>query len=319
VAAPGPAELGAAAEAIATAGLAKTPLIPARTLSQSLGCEVRYKLECRQHTGSFKARGAVAAVARGPADDLVVTASAGNHGLGIAFACARLGRGAEIFVPRETDPAKVAALHRYGGAIVVRIVDGTYDDTEAAAREAAEGPGRRFVSSYNDVDVVAGQATVASEALEQWPEAEAVVVPVGGGGLLSGVALVCAQYGVAAWGVEPERSPAMSVALREGTITRIVEDASTAAQGLVGNLDSDSITFALVRDHAAGVLLASEDEILDAVARVQADDAIVIEPSAAAGIPRLGDVGASRIICVLTGGNVSRELHQQIVARRDRR
>ena len=319
MAAPGAPELAAAAEAIAAAGLAKTPLIPARTLSESLGREVRYKLECQQRTGSFKARGAVAAVARVPADDTVVTASAGNHGLGIAFACARLGRAAEILVPRETDPAKVAALHGYGGAIDVRVVDGDYDETEAAAREAADGPRRRFVSSYNDVDVVAGQATVATEALGQWPEAEAVVVPVGGGGLLSGVALVCAQYGVAAWGVEPERSPAMSAALREGTITRIVEYEPTAAQGLVGNLDPDSITFALVRDHAAGVLLASEDEILDAVARVHADDEIVIEPSAAAGIPRLGDVAASRIICVLTGGNVSPERHQEIVASRGRR
>lgn len=319
MAAPGARELAAAAEATAAAGLAKTPLIPARALSESLGREVRYKLECQQRTGSFKARGAVAAVARVPADDTVVTASAGNHGLGIAFACARLGRTAEILVPRATDPAKVAALRGYGGSIVVRIVDGGYDDTEVAAREAAEGPRRRFVSSYNDVDVVAGQATVATEALGQWPEAEAVVVPVGGGGLLSGVALVCAQYGVAAWGVEPERSPAMSVALREGTITRIVEDEPTAAQGLVGNLDPDSITFVLVRDHAAGVLLASEDEILDAVARVHADDEIVIEPSAAAAIPRLGDVAASRIICVLTGGNVSRELHQEIVASRGRR
>jgi threonine dehydratase len=319
VAAPGPAELAAAAEAIAAAGLAKTPLIPAPALSESLGREVRYKLECQQRTGSFKARGAVAAVARVPADDTVVTASAGNHGLGIAFACTRLGRTAEIFVPRATDPAKVAALRGYGASIVMRVVDGGYDDTEMAAREAAEGPGRRFVSSYNDVDVVAGQATVATEALRQWPEAQAVVVPVGGGGLLSGVALACAQYDVAAWGVEPERSPAMSVALREGTITRIVEGAPTAAQGLVGNLDSDSITFALVRDHAAGVLLASEDEILDAVARVHEDDDIVIEPSAATAIPRLGDVAASRIICVLTGGNVSRELHQEIVARHGRR
>lgn len=319
MAAPGPAELAAAAEAIAAAGVRRTPLVRARALSRELGREVRFKLECVQRTGSFKVRGAVAAVATVPEDVTVVTASAGNHGLGVAFACARLGRAAEILVPRSTDPAKVDALEAYGGAISVRVVDGTYDDTETAAREVAAAPGRRFVSSYNDAQVVAGQSTVAAESLEQWPEAEAVVVPVGGGGLLAGVALACAGRGVAAWGVEPVRSPAMAVALREGAISRIAEEEPTAAQGLVGNLDADSLTFPLVRDHAAGVLLASEDEILDAVARVHADQGIVVEPSAAAAIPRLGDVGASRIVCVLTGANVSGDVHREIVATRGRR
>ena len=188
-----------------------------------------------------------------------------------------------------------------------------------AAREAAAAPGRVFVSSYNDPDVVAGQSTVAAEALGQWPEAEAVVVPVGGGGLLAGTALACAEHGAAAWGVEPDRSPAMTVSLREGAITRIVEEEPSAAQGLVGNLDADSITFPLVRDHAAGVLVASEEEILDAVARVYADHTIVVEPSGAAGIPRLADVrdaGAARIVCVLTGSNVSAGAHLRIVAAR---
>jgi threonine dehydratase len=121
---------------------------------------------------------------------------------------------------------------------------------------------------------------------------------------------------VAAWGVEPDRSPAMSVALREGAITSIAEDVPSAAQGLVGNLDKNSITFPLVRDHAAGVLLASEEEILDAVARVYAEEGFVVEPSAAAGIPRVGDVGAARIVCVLTGSNVSGAAHRKIVASR---
>ncbi len=309
----------AATKAVAAAEVLRTPLVPAPGLSEELGCEVRLKLECWQLTRSFKVRGAVVAVTRAPRDETVVTASAGNHGLGIAFACLRLGRAAEILVPRDTDPAKVAALEAFGGDIEVRVVDGTYDDTEVAARKAAAAPGRVYVSSYNDPDVVAGQSTVAAEALGQWPEAEAVVVPVGGGGLLAGTALACAEHGAAAWGVEPDRSPAMSVSLREGAITRIVEAVPSAAQGLVGNLDADSITFPLVRDHAAGVLLASEQEILAAVARVYEDHAIVVEPSAAAGLPRLADVrdaGASRIVCVLTGSNVSAGEHLRIVGER---
>jgi threonine dehydratase len=311
-------ERSEAAEAVAAAGLLRTPLLPSPGLSRQLGCEVRLKLECQQLTRSFKARGAVAAVARAPEADTVVTASAGNHGLGIAFACARLGRAAEILVPRDTDRAKVESLESFGGGIRARVLDATYDETEVAAREAAAAPGRVFISSYNDPHVVAGQSTVGSEALEQWAEADAVVVPVGGGGLLSGVALACADHPqpVAAWGVEPESSPAMSASLRAGEIVRIAEGEPSAAQGLVGNLDADSITFALVRDHAAGVLLTSEREILAALARVYADHAIVVEPSGGAAICALEgvrDSGAERIVCVLTGSNVAAATHFQIL------
>jgi threonine dehydratase len=210
------AERRAAPEALARARMLRTPLIVSESLSAEYGCEVRLKLECEQLTGSFKVRGAVAAVARVPHDATVVTASAGNHALGIAFACAALDRAAEIFIPRGTDAAKVEALEQFGTAIRTRIVDGSYDDTERAARAAAERPGTAFVSSYNDPLVVAGQSTVGAETLEQWPDAEAMIVPVGGGGLLSGVALACADRPapVAAWGVEPERSAAISASLQ---------------------------------------------------------------------------------------------------------
>ena len=199
-------------------------------------------------------------------------------------------------------------------------MDGSYDDTELAARQAAERPGTAFVSSYNDPLVVAGQSTVGAEALAQWPQADAVIVPVGGGGLLSGVALACADHGapVAAWGVEPESSPAMSASLENGRIVRIVESAPSAAQGLIGNLDPDSITFAFVREHSAGVIVASEEELLGAVARVYADHTIVVEPSGGAalcGLQRVSASGARRIICVLSGSNVAAASHFEIVSR----
>ncbi len=314
------AERAEAARAIARAGLLRTPLIHCPSLSAEYGCEVRLKLECRQLTGSFKARGAVAAVSRVPETETVVTASAGNHALGIAFACLSLGRAAEIFIPRGTDPAKVDNLERFGSEIRTQVVDGSYDDTELAARRTAERPGTAFISSYNDPLVIAGQSTVGAEALAQWPQADAVIVPVGGGGLLSGVALACADHPapVAAWGVEPELSPAMSASLENGRIVRIVESDTSAAQGLIGNLDADSITFALVRDHSAGVIVSAEDELLGAVARIYADHAIVVEPSGGAALCGLGRVsasGARRIICVLTGSNVAGASHSEIISR----
>ena len=312
-------ERRAAPDALARAGVLRTPLVVCESLSAEYGCEVRLKLECDQLTGSFKVRGAVAAVARVPQGQTVVTASAGNHALGIAFACSALERAAEIFIPRGTDPAKVDALERFGPAIRTRIVDGSYDDTERAARAAAERPATSFVSSYNDPLVVAGQSTVAAETLEQWPHADAMIVPVGGGGLLSGVALACTDRPrpVAAWGVEPERSAAMSASLREGRIVTIEEPVPSIAQGLVGNLDPDSITFAFVREHATGVLLSTEEQLLAAVARVYADHALVAEPSGAAalcGLDRVAASGAQRIVCVITGANVADANHAAIIA-----
>ena len=313
------AERVEAAKAVARAGLLRTPLIHSPSLSAEYGCEVRLKLECRQLTGSFKARGAVAAVSAVSETETVVTASAGNHALGVAFACLSLGRTAEIFVPRGTDPLKVDALEQFGSAIHTRVVDGSYDDTERAARYAAERPGTVFVSSYNDPLVIAGQATLGTEALSQWPEFDALIVPVGGGGLLSGVALACADHAlrVAAWGVEPQSSNAMSASLEQGRIVGISESTPSAAQGLVGNLDRDSITFALVRDYAAGVLVTSEESLLGAVARIYADHAIVVEPSGGAALCALEGViasGAQRIVCVVTGANVAAAAHQEIVS-----
>jgi threonine dehydratase len=315
------AERREAAAAVAAAGLLRTPLIAAPGLSRELGCEVRLKLECHQLTGSFKARGAVAAVAQVPATETVVTASAGNHGIGIAFACRQLGRRAQILVPSGTNPAKVDALERFGESVEVEVIDGSYDDTEVAARAAAEAPGTRFVSSYNDPMVVAGQSTVGSEIIEQWPEAEAIVVPVGGGGLLSGVALACAaaDRGVAAWGVEPEWSPTMTTSLTAGETVRVVEEHTSQAEGLVGNLDPDTITFGLVRDHATGVILASEDEILAGTARVYAEAATVVEVSAGAslrGLTAAAVGGAKRLVAVLSGANIAAANHFEIIAER---
>jgi threonine dehydratase len=253
-----------------------------------------------------------------PAEETVITASAGNHGIGIAFACIRFGRRGRILVPAATDPAKVEALRRFGGGVEVELVDGTYDDTEVAAREVAARPGNRFVSSYNDPLVVAGQATLGEEILRQWPEVEAIVVPVGGGGLLSGVALACADAGggVAAWGVEPEWSPTMTSSLAAGKAVRIVEEHTSEAQGLVGNLDRDTITFDLVREHAAGVVVAGEEEILRATARIYAELAAVVEVSAGAalcGLRAASDGGAERIVAVLSGANIGAARHFEII------
>jgi threonine dehydratase len=168
----------------------ETPTLPAGELSRRFGAPVVLKAENLQHTGSFKVRGASNKMARLSQSELaagVVTASAGNHGQAVAHAARRLGTHAQVFMPAEAPLAKVAAVRGYGGD--VRLVDGSYDEAEEAARAAAERDGRTMIPPFDDPDVIAGQGTVGLEIGRRAPRAKLVVVPVGGGGLASGVAI----------------------------------------------------------------------------------------------------------------------------------
>jgi len=282
--------------------------------------DVRLKLECFQRSGSFKVRGALAGLsccAGAPAG--VVTASAGNHGLGVAEAAVELGARVRIFAPASADAGKLARLRAYGDSVELVEVDGSYDDTERAARaDCAARPGSHYLSSYNDRGVVAGQATVALELLEQWPRPDAVVVPVGGGGLIGGIGLVVKALapGVRVVGVEPEGSAALGVSLRAGEVTAI-EDRGSSAEGLVGNLDPGSVTFELARRHVDLMLTVSEAAIRDAVRRLYETAGLVVEPAGAAAVAALGDPalhGARRVACLVTGRNVAAATHRALVA-----
>jgi threonine dehydratase len=303
-----------------------TPLEPAPRLAAP-GVDLRLKLECFQRTGSFKLRGALVATARhAPRGAVMVTASAGNHALGLADAATELGVAARIFVPASADPWKLARLQAHGRPVEVVLVDGSYDDTERAARAAVErAPGAVFVSSYNDPDVVAGQGTVALELLEAWPDLEAVVVPVGGGGLIGGmgVAIRALAPAVRIVGVEPARSPAMATSLHAGRVTAIPEASSSVAEGLVGNLDPGSITVPLAAHCVDEIVLVEEHEIEAATARLYREAGLVAEPSAAASIAALPHArslrGLQRVACVVTGRNVTAGRHGRIVASAARR
>jgi threonine dehydratase len=298
-----------------------TPLEEIPGLCAAPGHDIRLKLECFQRTGSFKIRGALAALAgRHGRDEIVITASAGNHALAMAAAASEIGVRARIHVPASADPAKLARLRRFGEPVEIVVVDGSYDDSERAARAAAAGTaGARFVSSYNDPDVIAGQGTIALELLEQWPEVEAVVVPVGGGGLISGVGL--AIKSAAPWvrvvGAEPAASCALARSLAAGRVVRIPEGGHSIADCLVGNLDPESITVPLARRYADEIVLVDEDDIRTAVKRLYEVVALVVEPSGAAALAALGSArslaGLQRIACVVTGRNVAAATHRAAI------
>ena len=311
VAPPTPAALDAAAAVIA-ARLAPTPLVPAPALAP----DAYLKLETLQPTGSFKVRGALAALAGAGPGARVVTASAGNHGLGVAWAAAALGVEAVVVVPETASPAKLAAL----ASLPIEVVrhGRGYDEAEAHALALA-AQGARYVSPYNDTDVIAGQASLGRELDAQLAGAPVrVVCALGGGGLGSGLGLWAAgRREATVVGVEAERSPAFTAALAAGAIAPI-EPGETLADGLGGNLEPGSATFPLVRDHVAAVVTVSETEIEEAIRFLARAHGVVAEGAgavAAAGVlagrvPR----GEGALVVVVSGRNIALERLARVLA-----
>ena len=295
-----------AAGAIVREHLAVTPAIPAPLL----GPDTWLKLESLQPTGSFKVRGALVAVTAALARDRrssIVTASAGNHGLGIAYAADRLGATATIVVPANASEAKLAAIERFAVALVRHGT--SYDEAEAHALALA-GAGASFVSPYNDPDVISGQGTIVAEVLEQVPDVATIVTPIGGGGLASGIGLAATTAGrrIRVVGVEAAQSPAWRSALDAGRPVPITAG-PTLADGLAGNFEPGSVTFDLVQRTIADVVTVSEDEIATAMRFLAREHGLIAEGSAAVGVAALLTERAARTegatVVIITGRNIA--------------
>ena len=246
------------------------------------------KLETLQPTGSFKVRGALAALTALPSGTKVVTASAGNHGLAVAWAAAQLGLDATVVVAETASPAKVAALRRLPATLVQHGPD--YD---AAERHALSLDGH-YVSPYNDREVIAGGGTLALELAD----AQTIVVPVGGGGLAAGVGLAARGRVI---GVVAEASPAMR------DYPAPVELRETLADGLAGNIEPGSVTVELCRRHLEAIVSVSEEEIAHAMRHLAAEYGIVAEGSGAAGVAAVLAGKAEADVTVVSGRNVTLE------------
>ncbi len=285
--------------------LLRTPLVSV----PSLGPDVLLKLETEQLTGSFKVRGAlsrIGAMAREEDARPIVTASAGNHGLGVAWAARRLGRTARVYVPAGAPLVKRAGIAALGAEIVVTDGPG-YDATERVARAAAEAEELVFVSPFDDPWVAAGNGgTVGLELFEALPEVARVVAPVGGGGLMAGLAAARRHLGRGAElvGVQSEASPAMHRSLAEGRAIEELPPATTLAEGLEGGVSST--TYALVRDAVSSVDLVAERDIAEAMRFARDTLGLTVEGSAATVLAwardRLPDGGTT--VLVITGRNV---------------
>ena len=260
-----------------------TPLRESAWLSSITGARVLLKLESTQLTNSFKIRGAMHAAFRLAQSDrkTIVTASAGNHGRAIALAAARFGLTAIIFTPASAPATKKAAIRRQGADLRDDAPD--YDTAEQRARDYASSEDAIYISPYNHADVIAGAGTIALEILEDAPEVEAVVVPLGGGGLASGIGLVMnsAAPHVAVIGVEVEASRPFSVGLAHGAITTI-DVRPSVADGLVGNLEPGSLTFDMVRRYVDSLVSVSESELCKAISGLAGEEHVIAEGAGAA-------------------------------------
>jgi threonine dehydratase len=291
--------------------VARTPLVPSPALSDLASCELWLKLECRQATGSFKPRGAVNKILSLSEEQRrhgVVAASAGNHALGVAYACRALGVAyADLFVQKNASPAKVAKLRRY--PVTLHLLGDTFEDAQQAALAHARRTGGCFVSAYDDPAVVAGQGTAGLEIVDELAAFDLVVVPAGSGALMAGIAVAVKSQRPAARivGVNPEASPSAKLSFERGQAIDPYEHQQTLAHGLAGGFGR--LPFAVARGLVDSIALVSEDEMKRGIAALIDAEQVLAEASGIAALAavlygRVPALSGSKVVVVVSGGNV---------------
>jgi threonine dehydratase len=281
--------------------LRPTPVTGSETLSRLTGRPILLKPEYLQRTGSFKIRGAYNRIARLEPGVRVVAASAGNHAQGVALAASLTGHESTIFMPSSAPLPKVDATTAYGATVV--SAGEIVDDAIAAAKRFASRHDAVFVPPFDDPQIIAGQGTIALELLEEAPEAETVVVPVGGGGLISGISatLAALRPEVRVVGVEPSGAACMHASVEAGKCVRL-DRVATMADGVALKAPSP-LTLAHVRAHVHDLVTVTEDEISQALLLLLERVKAVVEPSGAAVLA--GKVpGTGPAVVILSGGNI---------------
>ncbi|HEY8968103.1 MAG TPA: threonine ammonia-lyase, partial [Puia sp.] len=292
-------------------------------LSRKYACKVYLKREDLQMVRSYKIRGAYNMMASLPPTQLqkgVVCASAGNHAQGFAFSCRKLGVKGVIFMPIITPKQKVTQTRMFGENNIEIVLTGdTFDDCAVAARQYTETHGMTFIPPFDDPRIIEGQGTVAVEILEDQPEIDYLFVPVGGGGLASGVGSYFKTYspGTKIIGLEPEGAPSMKEALKAGhpvTLDNIERFVDGAAVKRVGDL-----TFRICREVLDDLHLVPEGKACSTILKLYNEDAIVVEPAGALSIAALDDyadaIKGKTVVCIVSGSNNDIDRMQEIKER----
>lgn len=296
----------------------KTPVLRMESMDDKLGCEVYVKAECLQRTNSFKIRGALNKMLYMGAEKLaggVVAASSGNHGKGVAFAAKLLGVKAIIVVPETAPRIKVEGIQAYGAEVVICKLA----ERHAIAKKLSDERGLILVPPYDDYDIMAGQGTVGLEIMEQLPDVDCVVVPVGGGGLIGGVstAVKSLSPSTKVIGAEPEKMPRYSRSLAAGTPVTI-DECKCIADALLTLRPGDR-NFPIVRSIVDAIVTSSDESMITGMRLLLMEGRILSEPSSAAGIGAALQkdlpVSPSDKVCfVISGGSVGLEQVRKVLS-----
>lgn len=308
-----------AAESRIRGHIRETPLEVSLYLSELASCQVYLKLENLQITGSFKWRGAVnkyLSLGQGERSGRLVTASSGNHGNAFGYVLKRFGADGTIYLPSNASPAKVEALRLYG----VKIE--TYGDdcveTELFARETAQRNGFTYVSPYNDPQIIAGQATVAIELVRQMSPIDTVLVPVGGGGLIGGIAgyLKAVEPAIEIIGCQPENSCVMYESVRAGRILEL-ESRPTLSDGTAGGIEPGAMTLDICRAYVDDFILVHEEEIRNAIRLLLEKHYVLVEGSGALSVASFikekERFKNKSVVLVLSGSKISLDTLREVL------
>jgi threonine dehydratase len=298
----------------------ESPCPRSERLSRRTGCHVHLKLENLQMTGSFKERGArnrLLQLTAAEREAGVIAASAGNHAQGLAFHAGLEGIATTIVMPTATALIKVTATRNYGAKVV--LCGDSYDDAATEALRLQRQQGLTLVHAFDDPAVIAGQGTIGLELLEQVPDLDAVVIPVGGGGLASGIAIAIKEQkpNIRIYGVEAEQVPSMYRALEVGHPV-LVEARRTIAEG-IGARQAGVHTFEIARRYLDGVVVVDEASISEAILSLLEDEKTVAEGAGAAGLAALLEerlpVKGERVAVLVSGGNIDVNVLSRIIDR----
>ena len=297
----------------------KTPLLHSLPLSRQLGVDVFLKLENEQVTGSFKARGSLNKVLSIPNSDprIVVTASTGNHGQGVAYALSKADRKGIIFLPKSASPSKIKALSLFD--VQLEFIDGDPLTTELAGKSYANKNNAIWISPYNDDEVIAGQGTIALEIQNAGIDPSAIFITVGGGGLISGIAAFfkTKESKTTIIGCQPENSPDMLESIKAGKIVKAV-NLPTLSDGSAGHLEPGSITFEYCRKWVDDYIIVNEKRIADGIRWMAGHHHKMIEGSAAVALMGAVDYSHSfkakgPVVVVICGANIDPVLYGSIL------
>lgn len=297
----------------------ETDLIAAPKLHQ--GCNVYLKTENLQVTGSFKIRGSYFKISQLTEEEKqkgVIACSAGNHAQGVALAATKNGIKSIICLPDGAPISKVEATKRYGAEVC--LVKGVYDDAYNKALELKDEKGLTFIHPFNDPDVIAGQGTIGLEILNQLPNADVVVVPIGGGGLISGIAYTIKQLkpNCKVYGVQAAGAPSMEHSIADGEIETL-DTVNTIADGIAVKTPG-SLTYDLCNEYVDGIVTVSDDEIALAILTLLEQQKLIAEgagavPVAAVINGKIPDIDGKNVVCVVSGGNIDVTILSRVIER----